>query len=137
MEELRALLLGFTCGPRVLTDERRLRAYHAELVSLGVGEYGPRLGAGLADIHPAGAKCEDSLDLSSLIPGIGSEVEMETVLDGLLVGDGHEADANRGGLGRPDDDLSFALGEDLPIQHLGPEAGLACQIMRIHDDVMQ
>jgi AraC-like ligand binding domain len=121
----------------VLTDERRLRTYHAELISLRVGEYGPRLGTGLPDVYPACAECEDPLDLGTLIPGAGSEVEVDTVLDGLLVGYRHEADAHRGSLIGADDDLPFALGQDLPLQHLGPESGQARQIMRIHDDVMQ
>ena len=37
-----------------LVDERLLRTQHAEFVALGVGKHGPRLGAGLPDVHPAG-----------------------------------------------------------------------------------
>jgi hypothetical protein len=37
-----------------LVDEGPLGTHHAELVALGVGKNGPRLGAGLPDVHPPG-----------------------------------------------------------------------------------
>src|SRR4029453_2297943 len=63
--------------------------------------------------------------------------EVETVLDGLLVCYGHEADAHRGSLVGADDDLPFVLGQDLPIHPPDPEPGEARQIMPIHGDVIQ
>jgi hypothetical protein len=40
-----------------------LQAYHAKLVSLGIGQYGPGLCASLPDVGPAGAQREKPLSL--------------------------------------------------------------------------
>src|SRR5262249_57308788 len=46
-----------------LTGERLLRAHHAELVSLRVGQDGPGLSAGLPDVNPAGPECKKAVNL--------------------------------------------------------------------------
>ena len=52
--------------PSRLADERVLRAYDAELVSLWVGKDGPGLGAGLPDVHPLRPEREEAVDLWSI-----------------------------------------------------------------------
>jgi hypothetical protein len=47
---------------------------HAEFVALGFGKHGPRLGAGLPDVHPAGTQRQDALDLGISVVGTGIEV---------------------------------------------------------------
>src|ERR1700722_10196404 len=69
-------------------DERFLRAHYAELVSLRVGQDGPRLGAGLPDVDPAGSESEEAVDLVVAVRGAAGEVEVHAVLDRLGVGDG-------------------------------------------------
>jgi hypothetical protein len=52
--------------PAILVDEGPLGAHHAELVALRVGQDGPGLGAGLADVHPPSTKGKDAVDLGLL-----------------------------------------------------------------------
>ena len=62
---------------------------------------------------------------------------MNTVLDDLVIGARHEADANRRVVGGADDDLALAFGEDWPVKHLAPEAGQPREIVGIDDDVVE
>src|SRR6266487_772626 len=62
---------------------------------------------------------------------------MHPVLDGLGIGDRHEAHADGRVLGGPDDDLARTLGKNLPAERLRPEPGQARQIMCVNDDVMK
>ena len=62
---------------------------------------------------------------------------MNAVLDRLGIGNRHEAYAGRRVLVGPDDDLVFALGENLPAKRLRPEAGQARKIVSVNDDVME
>src|SRR5262249_11566983 len=94
------------------TDERFLRAHDAELVSLGVGQDRPGLGAGLPDVGPARPEREQAVDLLVAVGGAAGEVKMHAVLDRLGIGHGHEADADGRILVGPDDDLALALGQD-------------------------
>src|SRR6266581_4925717 len=86
----------YACGPQcsALTDERFLRAHHAELVALRVGQDSPGLSAGLPDVDPARPECKKAINLLSAIPGAAGEVKMHAVLDGLGIGDRHEAEAH-------------------------------------------
>jgi arsenate reductase len=120
-----------------LADERVLRAYDAELVSLWVGKDGPGLGAGLPDVDPACPEFEKAVDLLIAVRGAAGEVKMHAVLDYLLIGDRHEAHADRCVLVSPDDDLILALGQDLPAERLRPEPGQAGQIVSVNDDVVE
>src|SRR5215813_1229075 len=119
------------------TDERFLRAHDAELVSLGVGQDRPGLGAGLPDVGPARPEREQAVDLLVAVGGAAGEVKMHAVLDRLGIGHGHEADADGRILVGPDDDLALALGQDLPAQRLRPEPGQAGQVVSINDDVVK
>ena len=65
------------------------------------------------------------------------EVKVDSVLDRLVVGHGHEADANRRGLIGADDDFPLTLGQDPPIEHLGPETCEARKIVCVNDDVVE
>jgi hypothetical protein len=70
------------------------------------------------------------------ILGAGSKVEVHSVLDGLWIGDWHEADADRRILVRADDDFALALGKNLPAEGLGPEPCQHRQVVRVDDDVV-
>src|SRR5215472_11281732 len=120
-----------------LADERFLGAYHAELVAFGVGQHSPGLRAGLPDVDVPGAELEQPLDLPIAILGRGGDVEMHAVLEGLAIGDRHEADADRSVLVSPDDDLALPLGEDLPAERLRPEPGQPGQVVGVNDNVVQ
>src|SRR6266571_5812262 len=117
----------YACGPRcsALTDERFLRAHYAELVSLRVGQDSPGLSAGLPDVGPARPECKKAINLLITVRGAAGEVEVHTVLDGLEIGDRHEADAHGRVLISPDDDLALALGQNLPAKRLRPDPGQA------------
>jgi hypothetical protein len=106
-----------------LAGERLLRAYYAELVSLGVGQNDPGLCACLPDVNPAGAEREKPLDLLFAVIRAAGQVEVQAVLYRLGIGDRHEAHADRRVLVSPDDDLVLTLGEDLPVECLRPEPG--------------
>src|SRR5215469_10490715 len=133
------LQIELVCGPAcsALTDERFLRSHYAELVSLGVGENGPGLGAGLPDVDPARPECKKTVNLLKTVCRAAGQVEMHTVLDRLGIGDRHEADADGCVLVSPDDDLPLALGQDLPAQRSRPEPGQAGQVVSIDDDVVK
>src|SRR5208282_1783035 len=81
-------------APRALTDECFLRAHHAELVSLGVGQDSPGFSAGLPDVGAARSEREEAVNLLIAVRGAAGEVKMHAVLDRLGVGDRHEADAD-------------------------------------------
>ena len=119
------------------SDERFLRTQDTELVPLGIGEHGPRLRTALPDVDPSRAESENPLNLGVPAVRAGGEVKVQTILHRFAVGHRHEADSHRRGFVSADDDLSLTLGQDLPVQHLGPEPGLSRQIMRIDDDVVQ
>src|ERR1700722_5569195 len=68
--------------PRSL-DERCLRAHHAELVSLRVGQDCPRFAAGLADGDSDGAQRLQAAYLGVAVLGLGREVQVDAVLDRL------------------------------------------------------
>src|SRR6266536_153251 len=120
-----------------LANERCLGTDHAELVSFRVGEYGPRLGAGLPDVDPARTERENALDLGVPLAGASGEVEVYAILDDLPVGHRHEADPERCGRLGADDDFPLPLRQDLPTQHPGPEPRQRRQIVGIDDNVMQ
>jgi hypothetical protein len=52
------------------SPEHPLGTDHAKLVALRVGGDGPRLGAGLPDVHPPSTKGKDALDLGLLLARI-------------------------------------------------------------------
>ena len=106
-----------------LADERCLRAYHAEFVSLGVGQHRPRLLAGLADVDATGAEGQETLNLCVAIPGTRGEIEVNPVLDCLGIGHGHEAHADGRVLSRADNDLALTLRQNHPVERPGPEPG--------------
>jgi hypothetical protein len=61
----------------LLVDERCLRTHDAEFVSFGIGQYRPRLIAGLADVDPARAESDEPLYLRVPLfggPGRRSEI---------------------------------------------------------------
>jgi hypothetical protein len=120
-----------------LADERLLRAYHAELVSLGVGQDRPGFLAGLPDVDAARPEREQSLDLLVAVFGAAGQVEVQAVLDRLGIGDRHEAQADRRVLVRADDDLALTLGQDPPAERLGPEPGQRGQVVSVDHDVME
>jgi hypothetical protein len=110
-----------------------LRAHHAELVSLRVGQDGPGLSAGLADVDRACPERDKAVDLQVAVRGAG----VHAVLNRLGVGDRHEAHAGGRVLAGPDDDLGLALGQDLPAKRLRPEPGQAGQVVSVNDDVVE
>jgi hypothetical protein len=126
-----------TGGNSGLTDERFLRAHYAELVSLRVGKDRPGLAARLPDVHPACPEREQAVNLLIAVCGAAGEVKVHAVLDGLGIGDRHEAHADRGILVSSDDDLVLALGENLPAKRLGPEPGQVGKVVSVNDDVME
>src|ERR1700727_3164923 len=112
-------------------------AYHAELLPFGVGQHRPGLRAGLPDVNPARPQRKQALNLLIAVLRAAGEVEGHAVLDRLWAGDRHEADADGRILVSPDDDLAFALGENLPAQRLGPEPGQTGQVVSVNHDVME
>ena len=62
---------------------------------------------------------------------------MYAVLDDLVVGAGHEADADWRVVGWANDDLPLAFGEDGPVERLAPEAGQSKEIVGIDDNVVE
>jgi hypothetical protein len=127
------------CGSRwcVLTDECFLRAHNTELITFGVGEDSPGLGAGLSDVYPARPERKKTVNLLIAIGGVAGEVNMHAILDRLGVVDRHEAHADGRVLVGSDNDLILALAQYLPAKRLRPEPGQARQIMSINDDVVQ
>src|SRR5262249_9641407 len=111
--------------------------HYAELVSLGVGENGPGLGASLPDVNPACPEREKTVDLLETVCRAAGQVEVHTVLDRLGIGDRHEADSDGCVLVSPDNDLPLALGQDLPAKRLRPEPGQAGQVVSVDDDVVK
>src|SRR5262249_15402391 len=120
-----------------LADERVLRPDHAELVTFGIGQYRPRLFAGLPDIDTASAKADQALDLLVAILSTGCQVHVHPVLHGLGVGDRHEADAYRRVHVRADDDFPLALRKHRPAKRLRPEPSECWQIVGVNDDVVE
>jgi len=114
-----------------------LRPYHAELVSLRVGQDRPGLSAGLPDVGAARAEREKTVNLLITVSGAAGQVEVHTVLDRFGIGDGHETDADGRVLVGPDDDLAFTLGKDLPAERLRPEPGQPRQVVSVNDDVVK
>jgi hypothetical protein len=100
-----------------------LRANHAELVSLRIGEDRPGLCAGLPDVDPARPEREKALNLLVAVLRTAGEVKVHTVFDCLWFGDRHEAHADGRVIVSPDDDLALPLGENLPAERLSPEPG--------------
>src|SRR6266568_5412281 len=129
--------LGLARAQRALTGERFLRAHYAELVSLRVGQDSPGLSAGLPDVGPARPECKKAINLLITVRGAAGEVEVHAVLNGLGIGDRHEADAHGRVLISPDDDLALALGQNLPAKRLRPEPGQAGQVVSVNDDVVE
>jgi hypothetical protein len=126
---------GLLCP--ALTGERFFRADDAELVSLGVGQDSPGLGAGLPDVDPARPERKQAVNLLIAVRSAGREVKMHTVLDRLGAGDRHEAHTHGRVLVGPDDDLALALGQNPPAERLRPEPGQAGQVMSVNHDVVK
>jgi transposase len=118
------------------SGERCFRAYHAELVTFRVGQDRPRLGAGLADVDPAGAQRQQTFDLRLAVFRLGGQVEVDPVLERLRLGHRHEAQSDRRVLVWPDDDLALSLGQDVPAEGLRPEPGQPRQVVGVDNDVM-
>ena len=101
------------------TGQRLLRADDAELVALWIGENDPCLVASLTDVDGSCAEGDEALDLRFTFAGTGVvtwvEIEMPAVLDDLVVGARHKAYADGRIVGRADDDLPLAFGEDGPV----------------------
>jgi len=74
------------------TGECFLRAHHAELISLGIGKYSPRLITSLADVNAACSERKKAVNLLIAVLGAARQVDMHAVLDCLWVSDRHEAD---------------------------------------------
>jgi hypothetical protein len=74
---------------------------------------------------PARPEREKPRNLLVAVPSAAGEVEVHAVLDGLCVGDRHEAHADGRVLVGPNDDLAFTFGENLPAECLRPETGPA------------
>src|SRR5205814_1600008 len=66
-----------------------------------------------------------------IVDGRGRQIEMETVLTRLLLGDRQEQDLESGVIRRHETDLSLGLVVDLPAQRSGPEARETERIVRI------
>ena len=118
-----------------------LRADDAELVALWISEHRPRLVASLTDVDRSCPEGDKAFDLRLTFAGAGvgprAEIEMHTVLDDLVVGARHEADADGCVVSWADDDLPFAFGEDRPVEHLAPESGQPKEIVGIDDYVVE
>jgi hypothetical protein len=120
-----------------LTGECFLRAHHAELISLGIGKYCPRLITSLADVNAACSEREKAINLLIAVLGAACQVDMNAVLDRLWIGDRHEADPDGRVVVGPDDNLAFALRQDLPAKRLGPEPGQRRKIVGVDHDVVK
>jgi hypothetical protein len=79
---LRTESVGGSQG-RALTDKSFLRAHHAELVALRIGQDSPGLSATLADVDPAGPEREKAVNLLIAVRGAAGEIKMHAVLDRL------------------------------------------------------
>lgn len=125
----------------VSARQRLLRANDAEFVAFRISEHCPRLVASLTDIDGSCPEGDEALDLRLAFAGADVEarveIEMHPVLHNLLVGAGHEADADGSIVGRTDDDLPLAFGQDGPAEHLAPEPGQSGKIAGIDDDVVE
>src|SRR5580692_1834619 len=82
------------CLGGLSAGERFLWAYHAELVSLGIGQYGPGLCAGLPDVDSAGPQRDKPLNLLVAVLCTAGQIEVQAVLDRLQAGNRHEAHAD-------------------------------------------
>ena len=120
-----------------LPGECFLGAYHAELVSLGIGQDRPGLCASLPDVDPARPQRDKPLNFLVAVLRTAGQIEVHAVLDRLRIGNRHEAHADGRVVAGPDDDLTLPLGQNLPPERLGPEPGQPWQVVSVNDDVMQ
>ena len=66
-----------------------MRAQHAELVALGIGQHDPADVGTLADVNAPRAEPDDALNLRIAIVRV--EVNMQPILQCLFFGNGHKA----------------------------------------------
>ncbi len=148
----------FAGGTRPVARERPDRAAtgreavarreDAELVALRVGEHLPGdVRTVLTHVDPTGPEGDQAVDLRlAVVADVRGEVDVETVLDLFALGHRDEHQPGRGGgpaVGRdrilrhvPWDygDLVLVLVDDVPVEHLGPPAGLGGDVVAVDDD---
>jgi hypothetical protein len=100
-------------------NERAVRGEHAELVAFGIGEDHPTSVPWLADVHASCAECNEAVHLSVSVVGI--QIDVQPVLDPLVAGYVHEAQAWIAVLVGPDDYLVVGFVQDRLAEGSRPE----------------
>src|SRR5215208_2578729 len=119
---------------RIEPTQSAFRRQDAEFVALRVGQHHPRL-LTLADVDMLRAQSDYPIDLGLLV--VGTEVQMDAVLDDLVVGHCDKQPVGTGAGRSFEDDIAVLVDIGTPAQHLCPPSTESVRVVGVDADLLE